>query len=79
MPATPARQRLVVALLAVITTVVVGLALIGPHLAFLRRQADAAAPKPCAAGQTQGCIGGTMPVIVLPPGPAPQGPPSGGR
>jgi hypothetical protein len=45
---------------------VIGVLVIGPHLDFLRARREAAVPKPCAPGQTRGCIGGTMSVIVPP-------------
>lgn len=66
MPAPPARQRLLVAAAAVAITLVIGVLMVGPHLDFLRARREAAVPKPCAPGQTSGCVGGTMSVIVAP-------------
>lgn len=75
-PFTP-RQRLLVALLAVGTTLVIGVAMLSPHVEFLRaklRQAGADKPA-CAPGQSSGCVGGTMGVIMVAPPQAPPSPP----
>ncbi|MDH4051867.1 MAG: hypothetical protein OEU93_09825 [Rubrivivax sp.] len=72
LPTASLRQRLLVALAAVVITVVIGMAMLAPQLDLMRHKWLAAQPKPCAAGQDSGCIGGTMPLIVLPasaPGP----------
>ena len=71
-PASP-RQRLLVALAAVLITLVIGGAMLAPQLESMRHKWQAAQPKPCAAGQERGCIGGTMPLIMLPAASAPGG------
>ena len=64
------RRRLLVALLAVATAVAVVLTLLDPPGAAPRPRAThaaataASAPAPCAEGQTSGCIGGKVDVIV---------------
>jgi hypothetical protein len=69
------RQRLLIVVLAVGTTLSIGVAMLAPHVDYLRaklmrRTADV---PPCAPGQTQGCVGGTMGVIVVaPPASAPR-------
>jgi hypothetical protein len=76
-PTTP-RQRLLIVLLAVGTTLTIGGTMLARHVEFLRAKfmrADAEAGAPaepprCAAGQTQGCVGGTMGVILVPAAPA---------
>lgn len=70
------RRRLLIALLAVATAVAVVLTLLDPPGAAPRPRATqaaasaASAPARCAAGQTSGCIGGKVDVIV----PAPAAP-----
>lgn len=68
------RQRLLVAALALGATLTIALALLAPHLSYLRSQrALQRQDKPaCAGGQTAGCVGGHMPVIVVPPAAASQ-------
>ena len=66
-PAASRRQRLFVALAAVAITVLIGLAILRPQLALMRAKRADVAGKPCAPGQQSGCVGGTMPVTVLPP------------
>lgn len=70
---TSRRQRLVIAGLAIGTTLAIGVAMLTPHVAYLRAQlALQKADKPrCAPGQTTGCVGGTMGVIVVTPASAP--------
>lgn len=65
---TSRRQRLVIVALTVGTTLAIGVAMLTPHVHYLRaRLALDRADKPsCAPGQTEGCVGGTMGVIVLP-------------
>ena len=75
LPPASWRQRLLVLLAALVVTVVVGLAMVQPQLDAMRHRWAAAQPKPCAAGQDSGCIGGTMPVLVLPPEPVASAPP----
>jgi hypothetical protein len=67
------RQRLLIVALAVGTTLAIGVAMLAPHVDYLRaRLALDRADKPaCAAGQTTGCVGGTMGVIVVPVAPLP--------
>lgn len=72
-PTTP-RQRMMIVGLAVGTTLVIGVTMLARHVEYLRaKQARtlAAEPPRCAPGQTQGCVGGTMGVIVVPPASAP--------
>lgn len=66
---TTRRQKLVIAALAVGTTLAIGVAMLTPHVAYLRAKiALMRADKPrCADGQTEGCVGGTMGVVVVPP------------
>jgi hypothetical protein len=66
LPPSSARQRLLVALAAIAITGVIGSAMLAPQLALLKHKWLAAQPKPCAAGESRGCVGGTMPLIVLP-------------
>jgi hypothetical protein len=61
------RRRLLVLLLAVATAVTVVLVLLHPPGGVQRRRA---LPQPCAEGQTSGCVGGKVDVIVA-PAPAP--------
>ncbi len=61
------RQRLVIALLAVGTTLAIGVGLLAPHVDYLRAQlkrlmADVPA---CAPGQLRGCTGGIQDVFVV--------------
>ncbi len=65
---TSGRQRLLIVGLAVAVTLVIGVAMLAPHVAFLRGQkALQRQDRPaCAEGQTEGCVGGRMPVLVLP-------------
>jgi hypothetical protein len=70
LPPRPKSQRLIVAAVALATTLLIGAGLIAPHLDFLRARREAAQPKPCAPGQTRDCVGGTMGVIVAPPAPS---------
>jgi hypothetical protein len=67
------RQRLLIIALAVGTTLLIGIAMLAPHVDYLRARLalDRADRPPCAAGQTTGCVGGTMGVIVVPALPAP--------
>ncbi len=65
---TSKRQRLVILALAVGTAVTVMVAMLSPHVRFLRadkasKSQDAPA---CTRLQTQGCVGGTMGVISAP-------------
>jgi len=66
---TTRRQRWAIVGLAVATTLLIGVAMLRPHVAFLRAKlALEHADRPaCAAGQTEGCVGGTMGVIVVSP------------
>ena len=70
------RQRLLIVALAVGTTLAIGVAMLAPHVDYLRARLalDRADKPPCTAGQTTGCVGGTMGVIVVPAAPPP--PPS---
>lgn len=66
---TTGRQRLVIVVLAVATTLTIGGAMLSRHAEYLGVQllrAEAEPPR-CAPGQTTGCVGGTMGVIVVPP------------
>ena len=57
------RRRLLVLLLAVATAVTVVLVLLDPPGGVQRKRAM---PQPCAEGQTTGCVGGKVDVIVAP-------------
>jgi len=57
------RRRLLVLLLAVATAVTVVLLLLHPPGGVQRQRA---VPQPCAPGQTTGCVGGKVEVIVAP-------------
>jgi hypothetical protein len=66
------RRRLLILLLAVATAVTLVLTLLDPPGRSLRPRAiaaSAAAPTtaPCAEGQSSGCVGGKVDVIVPPP------------
>ena len=75
---TPRRRRLLIALLAVCTALVVLWLMLRPRLQQMQAEAErrAAPPLPCAAGRSEGCIGGTTQLIVpatprtAPPAPA---------
>jgi hypothetical protein len=72
-PTTP-RQRLVIVAAAVGITLLIGTAMLSRHVEYLRAKLahrDAAEPPRCAPGQTEGCVGGTMGVIVVTPASAP--------
>ena len=71
---TTSRQRMVIVGLAVATTLAIGTAMLARHVEYLRaKKARTLAEEPprCAPGQTQGCVGGTMGVILVPPASAP--------
>jgi hypothetical protein len=66
------RRRVLIALLAVATALAVMGLVLRPKLARLNALAasaarPASAPAPCAPGQQQDCVGGTMRVIGAPP------------
>ncbi len=70
---TTGRRRLVIVGLAVAMTLTIGGAMLSRHAQFvgasqLRENAE---PPRCAPGQTTGCVGGTMGVIVVPPASSP--------
>ncbi len=71
LPRLPWRRRVLVVLLAVGTAVTVVLSLLDPPGGVKRHPPPPAAPLPdtarCAPGQTQGCVGGSVQVIVAPP------------
>lgn len=62
------RRRLLIVALAVATAVAVVLLMLGPQQRAMRssHERKAAGPQPCSARQTEGCVGGTMGVIVAP-------------
>jgi hypothetical protein len=66
LPHPPRGQRVLVAGAALIVTAVIGIALVGPHVEFLRHKKAADVLKPCAPGQTRDCVGGITSVIVAP-------------
>jgi hypothetical protein len=66
LPPTSRTQRLLVTAAAVAITLTIGLALVSPHLDFLRARSVADPVRPCAPGQTRDCVGGTMGVIAAP-------------
>jgi hypothetical protein len=73
---TPPRQRLLIVAAAVGITLLIGTAMLARHVEFLRAKLarrDASEPPRCAPGQTEGCVGGTMGVIVVPAASAPPG------
>lgn len=65
------RRRLLLLGLAVATAVVVIWLMLRPQLRLMeaKRTQPAAHALPCGAQQTEGCIGGTMGVIVAPAAP----------
>ncbi|RVT52722.1 hypothetical protein [Rubrivivax albus] len=65
---TSLRRRLVIAGLALGTTLTIGLAMLTPHAAAVRAALALkfAEPPPCAPGQLRGCVGGMMDIVVLP-------------
>jgi hypothetical protein len=76
---TPPRRRLVIVLLALGTSFTIGGAMMVRHIEHMRVKSllvdeapagAAAEPPRCAPGQTTGCVGGTMGVIVVPAAPA---------
>ncbi len=64
----PRRRRLLIALLAVCTALVVIWLMLRPQLRKMQADAErrAVPAVPCAPGQQQGCVGGTMGVISGP-------------
>lgn len=70
------RRRLLVAVLAVVTALWVVWLMLQPQLRKMRAEAarKGADVQACSGRQTQGCVGGTMAVIVAPaaPGSAPR-------
>jgi hypothetical protein len=67
LPRTPRRQRVLLAVAAVAMALTIGGALLMPHVAFVRWQRTADPVRPCAAGQSKDCVGGTMGVTVVAP------------
>jgi hypothetical protein len=69
----PARRRLLIALLAVCTAVLVTVMILKQPAGTHRGQPPPTAPGPdtprCADGQTEGCVGGTAAVIMAVPAP----------
>ena len=63
------RQRLLIAAMAVGTTLTIGVSMLTPHVAYLRARLAMKPPEvpACQAGQTTGCVGGTMGVILIAP------------
>jgi hypothetical protein len=68
------RQRLLIMAMAVGTTLTIGVSMLTPHVAYLRAKLSMKPPEvpACTAGQTTGCVGGTMGVIMI----SPAGPPA---
>lgn len=66
---TSGRRRLLIVGLALATTLTIGGAMLSRHAEFLGATVlrENAEPPRCAPGQTTGCVGGTMGVIVVPP------------
>lgn len=66
---TSGRQRQAILALAITMALVVMVAMLSPHVRFLRAdKARKAQDAPtCTDTQTQGCVGGTMGVITQPP------------
>ncbi len=64
------RRRLLLLVLAVATAGVVLWLMLQPQMrkmqADAQRRSERASPQPCRDGQTDGCVGGTMGVIVAP-------------
>lgn len=67
LPPPSRRQRLIVAAAALALTAVIGAGILAPQLALMRAKQHAAQPRPCAAGQTRDCVGGTMSATVVAP------------
>ncbi len=63
------RFRLGLVLAALVAALLTAVAMLTPHLKLMeaKRQAKAADVRPCAPGQTTGCVGGTMGVLVVVP------------
>jgi hypothetical protein len=66
LPPASARQRVLVALAAVVATVAVGWAILKPQLELGQAKQRSKLPQPCAPGQASGCVGGAINVIVMP-------------
>lgn len=73
------RQKLIILAVALSTTATIMVSMLTPHIAYLRAKLAMAAAEqaagppeapPCAPGQTEGCVGGTMGVIMVAPAPA---------
>jgi hypothetical protein len=80
LPPPPARQRLIVAAAAIALTAVIGAGMLAPQIEHMRAKQRAAQPKPCAAGQTRDCVGGTMSAtLVTPAAPAAPATPAASR
>lgn len=70
------RQKLLIVAVAVGTSATILVSMLTPHIAYLRAKLSMKPPEPpevaaCAPGQTEGCVGGTMGVIMVAPAPAP--------
>lgn len=65
------RRRLLLLGVAVATAMLVLWLMLRPQLRLMeaKRAMPAAPATPCGAGQTEGCVGGTMGVIVAPAAP----------
>jgi hypothetical protein len=70
------RQKLIILAVALSTTATIMVSMLTPHIAYLRAKlalAAAGPPEspPCVPGQTEGCVGGTMGVIMVAPAAVP--------
>lgn len=63
------RVRLGLVLAALVAALLTAVTMLTPHLKLMeaKRKARAADVPPCAPGQTSGCVGGTMGVLVVAP------------
>ncbi len=67
------RQRLLIVGVTLATVVLIFSGLFAPHLRWLRFKIESRHPPlpACAPGQTEGCLGGTQGVMLIPATPAP--------
>lgn len=66
------RQRLLIVGVTLATVVLIFSGLFAPHLRWLKFKIESRHPPlpACAPGQTEGCLGGTQGVMLIPASPA---------
>ncbi|MDT7833747.1 hypothetical protein [Aquabacterium sp. OR-4] len=71
-PTSP-RQRLVLVAVTLVTVLLLFSGLLAPHLRYLQHKLAMRSPPlpPCAPGQTERCLGGRQPVMLIAPAPRP--------